>query len=142
LFFGFPFIFLGYYIRKYRFAEIASYSKTKLFLLTAVFFIGLLFEAYLAYTKILPGEYQDFYIMLLPLCPLIFIYTLRISKIEESSGYINKLASSVYFIQFVVIYLLERLSFTNDSLYIMTVFFSVLLSACVIEVNKRWKIFL
>jgi surface polysaccharide O-acyltransferase-like enzyme len=142
LFFGFPFIFIGYYIRKYKQDKIVGYDSIKLFLLTAVLLIAFLVEAYFAYTQILPGNYQDFYILLLPLCPLIFVCTLKISKLDESHGYVNKLASSIYFIQFVVIYLLERLSFTNTSLYIMTAFLSVLLSACVVEINKRWKIFL
>jgi hypothetical protein len=143
LFLGFPFIYLGYYLRKYKLDKIAAYNRTKLFSLTFICLLGLLLEVFLAYKEILPGKYQDFYVMLFPLCPLIFMSVLKISKTVESDGYIGKLASAIYFIHFIFIYILQdSLNLSYDSLYIVIVFFSILASACLIEVNKRLKIFL
>ena len=140
LHFGFPFIFLGYYIRKKRFIEKKFKNKTITLLLL---FIVLLMESYVAY---LTGTKVGMYFTLPFLCPMVFIAIMQI-KVPESTGadnYISKLSGSVYFSHLLVIFFTKR-TFPDVSetvLFFPILFISLLLSVAVIELNRQIRIFL
>jgi len=143
LFMGFPFIFMGYYMNKNNLPGKVNSSKFIL-PLTILFLIFLLLESY--HSNILfavYGKHIDFYFSLIILCPLLFILIMSRGKNTEADGYISKLASSIYFVHMLALAIVRNL-FGNDDLFNfpLTIVLSVLMSAGIIAVNKRLKIFL
>lgn len=140
LFFGFPFIAIGYYIHK---IDIKNIKNQYIILIASVMLILLLVEAFISYKTL---HTRDLYLSLLILCPSLFLLTTKYSILKESnkySLYLGSLSSAIYFSHVYVIFK----SFTIFEVTPITRFFVVLLitipvSIFIIFVNKRIKIFL
>jgi len=141
LFMGFPFVFIGYYINKKRIED--KGISLKLLIGLSLFFLALLLaESYYLYLSPLKNHH-DFYVSLIFLCPLLFLLVMKISRYKEDDGYISKLASAIYFVHMLVIGLIRSVSGTDDLLNLPAVILlSTVISAGIIVVNKRIKIFL
>ena len=144
IFIGFPFIFIGYYIRKKMLIEKKKIRNKTAFII--LFFIVLLIESYFTHTFKTKAE---FYLIIPFLCPLLFISIMQIKSpaptiIPVSDNYISKLASFIYFVHILIILFIKQIFTPIDSmiLFFPVLFLSMLLSAAVIELNKRIRIFL
>ncbi|GAB6011971.1 acyltransferase [Viscerimonas tarda] len=142
IFIGLPFIFGGYYIRSIE-AKIKNIKLYGLLFPVILSFITLLVEAGNTDRSSIPN---DLYVSLIVFCPTLFILVLKYSKYAPSDGYIGKLASGIYFVH-ILMFILVRTILNyprEDHIYILpiTLFFSMIASAGIIELNKRLKIFL
>jgi surface polysaccharide O-acyltransferase-like enzyme len=136
LFVGFPYVFFGYFIRKTE-KKMALIKKPCLFFTLIAGFTLLLLESYLS------DKYFDIYLSLIILCPAIFFVVLKFSKYSDSSGYVGKLASGVFFVHIVVIFkFIQQPEEGNIYVLPLIFFLSMIASAGIIEINKRIKVFL
>lgn len=147
LFMGFPFMFLGYYIKKNGLEDKAFFKSTGMVVLSGILLIMLMAEStFVYYFKL--GEADpvkdELYFVVPFLAPLIFLSVLKYSKYEQGGdGYMAKLVSVIYFIHIMAIFIITGSPYKADVfMFPMYFFLSMLLSVAVIELNKRIKIFL
>mgnify|MGYP000957591503 CR=1 FL=1 len=146
LFYGIPFVYTGILIKNKNW-EGSSFVKGKqIYLWSALLLIMLCLESYLVYTikghEIDPPK-DDFFLSIIFLCPMLFLIVQKIGKYVENDGYISKLASGVYFVHILVIYLVAGTPYQADWLYYpIFLFVSMIFSAVIIDLNKRIKLFL
>jgi len=140
LFFGYPFLVLGYCINKRNWIE-----RFKGFRLYSFLIMGLallLLESYLGYVS---HTYKNMIMALYVFCPMLFVLLLKGAKKESISDKISisQLSAGIYYIHILIITLAVPLSETyNIVTYPVIAVLSILLSIFVIFVNKRIKIFL
>ncbi|MBB4035663.1 surface polysaccharide O-acyltransferase-like enzyme [Dysgonomonas hofstadii] len=140
LFFGYPFLVLGYCINKRIWIERFKGFRLYLFLIIGLVFLFL--DSYLGYVL---NTHKNMIIALYIFCPMLFVLLLKGAKKKIVSGKINpgQLATGIYYIHILVIALAVPLSETyNIVTYPIVATLSILLSIFVIFVNKRIKIFL
>ncbi len=148
LFMGFPFMFLGYYIKKNGLEDKAFFRSTGMVVLSGILLIMLMAESTFVYYFKLGGEADpvkdELYFVVPFLAPLIFLSVLKYSKYEQGGdGYMAKLVSVIYFIHIMAIFIITGSPYKADVfMFPMYFFLSMLLSVAVIELNKRIKIFL
>ncbi|NDV69272.1 acyltransferase family protein [Dysgonomonas sp. 25] len=144
LFFGFPFVFIGYFL----FDALKSSTllcNRKILILAIVIGFALLFIERSIMEHLIPGyNYGDFYFALFFLCPALVLFVLAISRYKNVDGYISKLASCIYFAHMLVIDLFYILSpgLPIQYLFVIIIFISAIFSVSIIELNKRIKLFL
>jgi surface polysaccharide O-acyltransferase-like enzyme len=142
LFYGVPFLFLGYYVHKYE----TRLLKIRYIHIYFAAFIGAVLVFYESYLSFFDRQIHDMLIVAPVLCPVILIIILKHSKFTESDSYIGDLASGVYFTHVIAITLIMSVFGALKEykiVYLAPVFFiSLLLSVMVIKLNKRIKIFL
>lgn len=138
LFFGYPFIVLGYFLQKTK-AEIRTKPIFVYITLIVSIFI-LLAESYFGYKE---GIYYNVFLSLYIVCPALFICVLRYSKYTKAKDYIGKLSSGIYYTHILVLTSIIPLSET-DNIYKLPLIaiISIVLSIFIIFINKRIKIFL
>lgn len=138
LFFGYPFVLLGYLIQKNN-LEI-KFKNTILIPLLLISLTTLLLESYLGYKE---NFYHNIFLSLYVLSPLLFISILKGAKRKKSNSYIGKLGAGIYYIHVLVLTLIIPLSESyNIYKYPTIAIISILLSIFIIFLNKRIKIFL
>lgn len=141
IFFGFPFIFIGYYIKQ----ESKRIVKTQTGILVTVLILSiitLLFESSIYFTH---NDRKDFFVSLLLLTPSLFILILKNSKYIVNDGYISSLASGIFYTHILGIYMINTVFPTTELKILLLplfIFLSMILSAVTIQLNKRIKIFL
>lgn len=141
-FMGFPFIFLGWFIKENQ-EKIKRINPVVLILAGLVLIAVFLWEIFSKYTE--NSCNTNLYIAIIFLCPIIFTVVLNQSKYSENDGYIGKLASGIFFIHIWVVVLITDALQVNEMkifIYPVVLFFSALLSVVLIQLNKRIKIFL
>lgn len=141
LFFGLPFLSLGYLIKSYA-DQLPKIKDKYLFILIVISTVLLLLESYIGYEK---GWRMDFFLSLIVLCPVLLVFVLKNSRyIANDDGFIGNLSAGVYYTHILAISLLVSLGANSDNFFkVPLVFFvSMLLSVVVIRLNKRIKIFL
>jgi surface polysaccharide O-acyltransferase-like enzyme len=143
LFIGFPFVFLGYFIRKKE-REIAQINMPCLLFVLIAGFAALLMESYRAN---IAGIYCDIHLSLILLCPTLLVTVLRFSKYAVNDGYIGKMAAGVYFVHPLVAgFVYAVLNYSAEVTYLIVLpvifFLSMIFSAGIIAINKRIKVFL
>jgi surface polysaccharide O-acyltransferase-like enzyme len=142
LFYGLPFLFIGYYIRMYE-QKLKNIKNLYLYLIAFACMVVVFVESYYSFSI---RYIYDMLLIAPVLCPVLFLIILKHSKFAASDGYIGNLASGVYFTHVMVITLVmsvfgERIE--DKIFYLPLVFFvSMLMSAMLIELNKRVKWFL
>lgn len=138
LFIGFPFIAIGYYIRRYDIVN--KVDNIPLIIILILSIITLLFESYTGYKFNL---YRDMYLSLLFCCSILFILIMKNSLYQLNTKYWGELAAGVYLVHIFVI--IEFIP-TEDIYYIYKYPFviagSIILSMAVVFINKYVKIFL
>lgn len=142
LFFGFPFIFFGMMIAKHE-LKMINVNKIALFLLAFLFLTLLLLESY--YLSYLIHIKLNLMLSLIPFCPLIFVIVLKYSQYKLNDGFVGHLSNSIYYVHIFAITIITRLFLIGyNKIFILPLvfFLSLVISAGVIEVNKRIKIFL
>lgn len=138
VFFGYPFIALGYYIRKK--GNIESMKAGYLLLFLSISFITLLLESYVGYKNII---YHNIFLSLYILCPMLIIGVLKSSKSEPRTNDISKFAAGIYYVHILVIAVVIPLSETDNIYkYPLIAAVSILLSIFIVFINKRIKILL
>jgi len=147
LFMGFPFMFLGYFIKKNNIEDRPFFKSTAMVVLAGILLLLLLAESTFVYyfkTGEADPVKDELYFVVPFLAPLIFLTVLKYSKYEQGGdGYMAKLVSVIYFIHVMAIYIITGSPYKADIfMFPMYLFLSMLLSVCVIELNKRIKIFL
>lgn len=137
---GFPFIALGYCIRKYNYAERAKNSH----LLVGIF-IGLALligESYIRYvTSGGFNSFQDFMLSLLIICPTIFIYIQKHPVLPSGKGFTSILFSGIYFLHPLAMNIIGMPQTYIIYKLPLVVILSIVLSYIVYLINKRVKIF-
>ena len=137
LFVGFPFIFVGYYIRCFQ-DKINDIDKRYILSILFIVFVTFLFDFKYSTNK-------EVFLSLILICPAIFIAVLRYSKYAVDSGYIGMIATSVFYVHPIAIRFTEQFIYNSESFRIYSIplilLFSVILAALTIELNKRIKIF-
>lgn len=139
IFLGFPFISLGYYIQRKSVGE--SAKNIYLYILILVCTSTLLMESYFSYKIEL---FQNFFLSLYILCPVLFICILKNSSNNISFKLdISKLSAGIYYVHIWVIEIFLSCPATNNiyKLPLITIV-SILLSIFIVIINKRIKIFL
>jgi len=139
LFFGFPFITIGYYLQK---VDITKIKNEYVILCSIVMLILLLLESNFAYNSILT---RDLYLSLLVLCPALFILTMKYSveRSNKLSLYVGSLSSAIYFSHIYVMFKSYTLfTVTPLTRFLIVLLITIPVSIFIIFVNKRIKIFL
>jgi surface polysaccharide O-acyltransferase-like enzyme len=138
VFFGFPFIASGYYIRKKNLMEAVKSSYTYIILLISL--ITLLLESYWGYkTDIRHNLFLSLYIF----CPVLFIRILKHPGYATGKDHIGKISAGIYYVHILVVTWIIPLSETNNICKLPFVaIVSVLLSIFIVLMNKRIKILL
>lgn len=142
---GLPFMFAGYFIRTKEKMSKLLFSTRLLQILLSIGLIMLFTEQYVIHKHfVFYPFFADRYISLIFLCPILFLYILRISKYKNTDGYISKLSSAVYFIHILIIFLFSLMNiFGSIQVSVpLIIFITFVFSAGIIELNKRLKIFL
>lgn len=143
LFFGLPFLILGNIIGRRQNIEISNKKLyILLFILLLLFILEINISKNIAYSL-------DFYISVYFLAPVLFLVVLKNKKTSLSDGYISSLSQGIYFIHPLMILLVVsglQLDYYDgiSALYLLplVIFLTMVVSAGVIELNKRIKIFI
>jgi surface polysaccharide O-acyltransferase-like enzyme len=137
--FGFPYLFIGYFIRHKGFDKTFSFNPRSIIII-GILFLLLFLEAYSAFGF---TKSSEFYFIPFILCPIIFTAVLRYSKYTQNDGYVGDLSAGVYYAHVLFIKFITGIFQNMESTgqYILIVFFTLLASAALIEINKRIKIF-
>ncbi len=141
IFFGFPFIFIGYYIKE-KSKKLLKIQIAILGTILVLSIITLLFESYFYFIH---SDRKDFFISLLLLIPSLFIIILKTSKYIVNDGYISSLASGIFYTHILGIYIINTVFPTTELKILLLplfIFLSMILSAVTIQLNKQIKIFL
>lgn len=136
LFFGFPFIVIGYCIR--RFDLINKINKSLVIILSILSLLLLLGESYYLHEI---KTFSDLLFSLTLFCPIIFILVMKFSREAVYGEYMSELPGGVYFVHKLPIIFIPM---PGNNLAILPVIFfiSIILSFIIIFVNKRVRIFL
>ena len=137
IFFGFPFIVLGYYIQKMGYVNVKSLH---LYIILFISLITLLLESYQGYKT---NIYHNLFLSLYILCPLLIICIQKRAKYNIEKYDISKLAAGIYFVHILVAGQIIPIAETNNIYrlpFIMIV--SVLLAIFIVLIDKRIKILL
>lgn len=138
VFFGYPFIVIGYYIRGRNIVDTAK--PIYVYILLAIGLAGLFIQSYLDYEEEI---YRNMLASLIFLCPSLFMLIARNAKPLPDKGYYAKTASGIYYIHILVLTVIVPLAQTyNIYKYPVIAIISIVLSIFIIFVNKRIKIFL
>ncbi len=137
IFFGFPFIVLGYYIQKKGYVNI---RPLYLYMILFISLITLLIESYQGYKT---NIYHNLFLSLYILCPVLIICIQKGVNHSVEKYDISKLAAGIYFVHILVAGQIIPIAETNNIYrlpFIMIV--SVLLAIFIVLINKRIKILL
>lgn len=140
LFFGFPFITIGYLINREDWGRISIKFRLK-----QAFFISIvliIIESSLNFLFTQQGIDNLFFLILI--CPTIFIIALN-SKInlEIDSKMIAKISTAIYLTHPLIIYILGAIyNFSSISLALLTVPLSIISSVVLIKLDSRLKFLL
>jgi len=138
LFIGFPFVYIGFFIRSKESRLTSLFSLNKLMQAGILFLLLLLAESYIN-DKIGAGFCGgDIYIFLLFLCPVIFLFTLRMKKTIENN-YLANYSSGIYFIHPLIIYMMSNIfnNLPSWNIFILVTVFSIMLSSTLIMINNK-----
>lgn len=142
LFDAFPYIFIGFFIHSIK-DKLSDSNFSMVYVLFAVTLCTLFFESYLAYHNLTE---RDMFASSILFCPALVMIILRHSKYTQNDGYIGLLSSGIYFSHLLVIMLVKRIFGFGGFNYIyalpLVLLLSGVISAGIIEINKRIKIFL
>lgn len=138
IFFGFPFISLGYYIRNSNLKR--TLWGSYLYIILFISFITLLAESYWGYKALF---YHNIFISLYILCPVLFMCVIKAPRYTTKPNDISKLAAGIYFVHILVATLIIPISEINNIYKLpLIMIVSILLSIFIVIINKRIKIFL
>ena len=138
IFFGYPFIVLGYYIQQKNIHNILKYK----YLYPAVFIsVMLLFvESYNGY---ITDFYHNIFLSLYILCPLLLICVLKGAKYKESKNHIAKISAGVYYIHILIITQIITLADSYNITGIpLIIAISILFAIFIVVINKWIKVIL
>lgn len=143
LVFGLPFLILGNIIGRKPNINISNKALyILLFILTILFILEINISKNIGFSL-------DFYISIFFLAPVLLLVVLKHKKMSLSDGYISSLSQGVYFIHPLIIWLVIKGFQLNyyegiSGLYLLplVIFLTMAVSAGVIELNKRIKIFI
>lgn len=139
LFMGFPYVFIGYYIHQYNLIEKLKVTSATYFLCILLIFSIMLESIVL----LMDDRHSDYYLTLPFFCPLLFMVVQKKGIVKKTSGFIGKLSAAIYFSHMFVLQILGLVhSFENIDLFIMTLFFTLLISTVIVYLNKEIKLFL
>lgn len=141
LFFCVPFLFLGYYIKEKQ-DKLKQIPNLALIVITTIGFITILYESSLLAG---PKTIVELYYGMIIIAPALFILILKKSVFKVDDGYVGLLTSGIYYVHPLAIYILEanyKLSDMHIYMLPAVLILSALLTAGIIEINKRIKIFL
>ena len=146
LFYGIPFVYVGMFLKNSNVENSSFVKSSKIYIWSILLLITLCLESYLVYTikgqEVDPPK-DDFFLSIVFLCPMLFLIIQRIGKYVENDGYISKLASGVYFVHILVIFLIVGSPYQADYLlFPVYLFVSVVFAAVIIGINRRVKLFL
>jgi len=137
LMYGFPFISIGYLVRKGFYTHNNKYINIGL-IVGAVF---LFTEAAIRNLIIMKGG--DFMISLLVICPFLLLFILSRSKVKVTDTYISDMSGAVYYVHCAIIYAILPLTAAPRISLIPTIVILSFFSAYIIaSINKKIKIFL
>lgn len=140
IFLGFPFIFIGYYIKKYK-ERLLKIPTSILATIVVISIVVLLLESNFYFIH---NSRKDFLISILFLAPSLFVLISKISRYAVNDGYIGSLASGIFYTHILSIYIVNSV-FPASELKILLlpfiIFLSMILSAVIIRLNKQINIF-
>ena len=141
LFIGFPFVFLGYYIKSKE-SLVSKIKDIYLIPFTLLCCTMLLIESFFAFRAYIA---HDIYISLIILCPLIFILILKHSIYRPNNNYLmilGSIASAIYFIHPFIILFLSNIEFPYTMIrFVIVCLLSFISSIFIIYINRYIKIF-
>lgn len=136
---GFPFLYIGYFLRNSEF----NIKKSTNAILIIIFTLLLIVESKIFLTKTfnLFSVGNDYRLSLLLLCPLLVIFVVKNPRLKIDDGYISRLATAIYFIHPLIINTISS-NFRSYQYIFLILFLSTILGIGLIILNKRIKIFL
>lgn len=141
IFFSFPMVYIGYSMHNLKIWKTLSRYKL-LIILTG--FILLLCETYFFHISNHYSD-QDLYLGCLLISPFLFIYFKDKPKVKVEDDFYSKLYIAIYLTHYMAIMLVNSVfqnveNFTMK--FILILFFTLLISAGIININRRINIFL
>jgi len=142
IFFGLPFLSIGYLIRKKELIiKLSKKQVTTCLVISLIIFIS---ESLLNYFFIPVFNGFDMYFMMLLTCPIIFLCAM---KFKITSNYNSKnlamYSTGIYLIHpLLMVFVLERSSLTQTSLTLVVTFLAVISTFFLIKINKYLKVIL
>lgn len=138
LFIGFPFITIGYFIRKNDIINKAE--NTPLIIIFTLSIITLLLESYTGFKFSL---YRDIYLSLLFSCSTLFILIMKHSFYTLNKKYLGELSAGVYLVHiFIIFYLVPNGDINYIYKYPFVILGSIILSMTIVFINRYVKVFL
>lgn len=140
LFFAFPFVSLGYYIRTLK-QDNFIFKRINLYLAIS---IVLLFIEILFYYFIKNKYGHDFLISTLLVAPILFLVYRDKPKVDLEDDFFAKIFIAIYLVHPLVIFLISTIypNIENTMRFILVVFFSFILSVNLIQLNRKFKFIL
>lgn len=141
LFRAFPYLTIGYFIRKMDIPSKGFNNNSLLFAVIALFCMYIV-ELYIIRLLMVEKEIYIFtsaYLTLFLLCPALFIYILRTAKYKQTDDQISKLTSGIYFIHPFILLTLGS-EFSHFSHFFLIVLISLFFAYCLTKVSKTIKI--
>lgn len=136
IFFGFPFIVFGYYLKKNE----KSIKQDYIYILLMISLLFLFVESYLGYRS---DFYRNIFLSLSILCPVLFLLILRLKPRRYNNNYIGAIASGIYLVHILVITQIFPLAETYNIYKLpLIILVSMILSIFTTLINKRLNIFL
>lgn len=140
LFLSFPFMFIGYYIRKNRLQDKFSLKAVLLFLMIG--FITLISESYFNYINPDREGGFDNFASLIIICPAFFMLFLKLD-IKGKSKSLALYSSSIYLIHILIMWMLyDIFELGGTFLTVATILLSALISYLIIKINAKVKFLL
>jgi len=142
IFFGLPFLSIGYLIRKKEL--IKKLSKKQLTISLVISLIIFISESLLNYLFIPVFNGFDMYFMMLLTCPIIFLCAM---KFKLTANYNSKnlamYSTGIYLVHpLLMIFVLERSSLTQTNLTLVVTILVVITTSFLIKINKYLKVIL
>lgn len=136
LFFGYPFVAIGYLLYKRNILSRIKYSV--LYSTLTISLLTLLLESYLGYKEYI---YHNLFLSLFILSPGLVIWGLKGIKRGILNDYIYKLPAGIYYVHILVLTLIIPLSETDNIINLPFIaIVSILLSIFITFINKQLKI--
>lgn len=139
IFSGFPFFALGYLLVNQSIESRITFRQSIIVSLVGIFCVAL--ESYTNYVLVGKSESFDILISLIIACPAIFIFFKKFGLMSDGPP-LSLYASGIYFIHPLIMYYFWGYGFRATTLTLVTISFSIIASACLVIINKKYKFLL
>lgn len=137
---GFPFILLGYYIRKHFKPE--NIQDSSFIIVIAIGIIAVIMESYFKFIITeARNPHQNLFFSMFILCPALILFIQKYAVFGQGGKFINIVSTGIYFIHPLVIHIVRLPDEYTITKFPLVLLFTVILAYFVYWLNKYIKIF-